>query len=431
MKILIITSASPYKAAGIVALDLFQELKSLDNDVKMLVKECKSDHEEIISFSDSLSFKIQNLINRIYNLYNKIINKKSRLKINSEYHIQDYNQTITYYNTSSLLKSVKFKPEAIIILFMQGFISYKNIYELNKQTQATVYLYPMDMAPFTGGCHYAWNCIGYMNKCGYCPAINSNNEKDITRTNLEYKQSYIQRADVKLFACNEQIYSQIKSSSIFKNKEVFNGIYPVPDESVFKLKNKSNIRERLQIGKNEIVFLFGAVSLSDKRKGMSVLIEALSKFSLKLKELGYDEDLLRFLVVGSNINEIRNKVPFKLMDLGYIKDYSILADVYNAADYFICPSIEETGPTMVLQSVLCETIVISFNIGYSMELFKGKLKNLIAEETSSTSLSECLLRAIMLNNEEVESYKEELKQIKNSLNIKSVVNRINKLISCK
>ncbi len=43
--------------------------------------------------------------------------------------------------------------------------------KLNKRNKCNQFLlYMMDMAPMTGGCHYAWDCEKYKMKCGGCPA---------------------------------------------------------------------------------------------------------------------------------------------------------------------------------------------------------------------------------------------------------------------
>ena len=70
----------------------------------------------------------------------------------------------------------------------QKFLTFKNLFEINQKTKAPIALYMMDMATVTGGCHYAWDCKGYLNNCGSCPGIYSDDPNDISRKNLLFKK---------------------------------------------------------------------------------------------------------------------------------------------------------------------------------------------------------------------------------------------------
>jgi glycosyltransferase involved in cell wall biosynthesis len=45
-----------------------------------------------------------------------------------------------------------------------------------------------------------------------------------------------------------------------------------------------------------------------------------------------------------------------------------IASAYKAADVFICPSIEDSGPMMINQSLMCGTPVVSFEMGVAFDL---------------------------------------------------------------
>jgi glycosyltransferase involved in cell wall biosynthesis len=45
-----------------------------------------------------------------------------------------------------------------------------------------------------------------------------------------------------------------------------------------------------------------------------------------------------------------------------------VASAYQAADVFVCPSIEDAGPSMVNQSIMCGTPVVSFAQGVSLDI---------------------------------------------------------------
>jgi len=226
---------------------------------------------------------------------------------------------------------------------------------------------------------------------------------------------YIQKMNVSVLACNTQIYNQISASTIFKNKPLFNKIFPVPDQSIFKYKNKKAARGDLKIDDDKVVFFFGAVSVNEKRKGTSILLAALNELKLKFTSRGVSHENLIILIAGGETESIKTDITFPVYDLGFVKNYEILASAYQACDYFICPSIEETGPTMVLQSLMCETPVIGFELGYLDDLYIGVLRDLIPNTKDSAGLSEVIYKAFLEKKAKWENYHEEILKIKPEL----------------
>lgn len=423
--ILIISAADPYRSAGIVALDLYKGLSTFEgNKVKLITKFCKPQNQNVISFLKPIEHNFERIINKFKKLLIKLKLKENKIKYtNPDYHVLDFDQTNTFFETKQILKKVEFKPSHIIVLFTQNFISFKNIYELNKTTSARIYLYPMDMAHLTGGCHYAWDCSGYKSKCSNCPAIIIQSNKNQSLLNQAFKEGYISKTDLTIFACNEQIKEQIESSAIFKNKNVISEIYPIPDRSIFFPDDKSRCMEYFGIDKNQVVLFFGSVSFDDRRKGMKILQAALFELEKELKKINFDLKKITFLTAGSKY-EIQEwpRSHFNFVELGYINDYKTLAKAYNASDFFISPSIEETGPTMVLQSILCETPAITFNLGYTKEFYTAKLRQLISYEKNSSSLMKVILNSLKID----ENFKNEFRQINHDLNFNTIIYKINK-----
>ncbi len=239
----------------------------------------------------------------------------------------------------------------------------------------------------------------------------------------------MQKTDVTLFAGNTQIFDEISNSAIFKNKKVINGIYPLPDKTIFKPISIATSKKHFGIETDKKVFFFGAVSLSDKRKGMSVLIEAIQIVNSKLDEIKYDKDKLLFLIAGSNFHNSRNAIPLNTKEIGYIHGYSDLSKAYNASDFFICPSLEDSGPTMVLQSILCSIPVISFNIGFSRDYIINNVNGYTSQIKNSESLAESLYKAIMLGKKEYETMKSNVATTATEISKVGFVDRIANVIS--
>jgi glycosyltransferase involved in cell wall biosynthesis len=422
MKILIISSSHPFHASGVVAFDLYEGLKSQNNEVRLMTMASgKHENKEII-FVNSY---FQNQFGRAVRKIRRTLFKD---KSNPDYLFFERDLIRKKYSTKKLLKRVDFVPDAIIVLFMTRFVTFENLHEMQKNTGARIFLYPMDMEPFTGGCHYAWSCRGYTKDCGKCPALYSDNPADQSARNLAFKKRYSQNSRIVPLACNTQTFEQLKASSLFHGQKIYNKLYTLPDERIFKKLVQEECRAYFKLPAGKRVFFFGAVSLAETRKGMGLLLEALQIVSQQLDILNYDKKNLVFLVAGSAQLPVSLDPSLIVQQTGFIKSYDILARAYNAADFFISPSVEETGPTMVLQSIFCETPVISYNVGYSIDLLNDRMRQFVAGENTAQSLSACILRAIKVNEEEHRLCRNEISVIRETLANGSVSREIHRIL---
>jgi glycosyltransferase involved in cell wall biosynthesis len=70
--------------------------------------------------------------------------------------------------------------------------------------------------------------------------------------------------------------------------------------------------------------------------------------------------------------------PFQIEQkkLGYLNEDELIK-AYQSAYIFVCPSLEDSGPLMVNQSIMCGTPVVAFNMGSASDLVKtGETGNL-------------------------------------------------------
>lgn len=364
MNILIISTPNPYKTSGIVAFNLYRGLKGKGHNTKVLTKLYDEyNDEDIVSMEtpfDILKQRIENKYITIRNRFKLFAIKK--IKTNSEYHIQDFDQTKEYYSTKSILKKVKFKPDIIFYLFQQNFLTAKNLYELNTITGAQIFWYLMDTAPLTGICHYSWSCDAYTNGCGNCPALYSTSKNDQSAINFRYKQQYLSKTNISIITPTEWQTKKAEKSLLFKDKplhKVLLSIDPVTYNFIPKAAGKKN----LGIPVDKKVIFFGSTSVSDKRKGMNYLVEA---FQI-LKGNFYKTDNNILLLIAGNFDPLIS-LPFECKNLGLLQTSEQLASAYQAADVFVCPSIEDSGPMMINQSIMTGTPVVSFDMGVAEDL---------------------------------------------------------------
>ncbi|NEW83315.1 MAG: hypothetical protein GZ094_13235, partial [Mariniphaga sp.] len=220
MNILIFNAHSPFAASGIVGLDLFNILVKKGCTVKLVVNKYSANYPEgIVSMETRYrfwKFFYQAKMKRAVIKLRKVLSLGESL-VDPKYHFNLSKEEKRFFSTKKLLNKAKIKPDIIIIMHVKDFINVKNIYEFYEITHAPVYWLMYDMAPLTGGCHYAWECKGYQKNCGKCPAIFSSDPLDMSYRNFSYKKTYIDKTNIKIVPGGEWLYRQTNASSLFKN----------------------------------------------------------------------------------------------------------------------------------------------------------------------------------------------------------------------
>lgn len=408
MKILIISNQNPFKVSGIIALYLYQGFKDKNHDTKLLIKDyVKHDNKEIIALetlSGELIRRIYNKIKKFRNKATKLINRK--IKRDPNYYMLDLDETVEYFKTEAIIKKINFQPDVIIYLFPVKFLNAKNLYELNQITGAPIYWYMPDMVPFTGGCHYAWDCNGYKNICGNCPGIYSNDANDITFKNLKFKEKYFEKTNLKIVAGSEFAYNQAKSSTLFKNKSISKILGSV-DHDIFAHVAKTEGKKKYNIPNNKKVIFFGATTIIEKRKGMKYLVDSLNILKQNNK-IPYD---ILLLVAGNNFDKLENLLPFETRYLGLLENNEQLASAFQAADVFVCPSIEDSGPMMINDAIMCGTPVVSFEMGVAFDLIINGKTGYMAKLYDSNALAEGIEKILNLDPVEYDSMTENCRRL--------------------
>lgn len=353
VKILHLSTPDVDNAAGIIPYEFHKKL-SCDFESFLVVGKTKRQEKNLISYAhfDPFSFYYKKFFQKIKKIFNKHINT------DPQYYF-DYNFSESIINIDKLLDEVG-NPDVILVYFMQGLFSIEALADLQEKCGAPILLFSMDMVYLTGGCHYAWECDGYTKSCDHCPAILEENKKSIASHRLKRHNELISKMNLIPLVGSYQFHQQTKSSLIFKDKQNVKFLLGI-DQSIFYKKNKIELRKKYQINSEKFVILFGAVNPNEKRKGWKYLQEILNILSqsIELKN--------NILLISIGQNQVEG-IPFDIMNLGYINSQESLSDIYNIADVFVVPSIQDSGPSMINQSIACGTPVVSFKIGVSKDL---------------------------------------------------------------
>jgi hypothetical protein len=204
---------------------------------------------------------------------------------------------------------------------------------------------------FTGGCHYSGACDGYLHTCAQCPKLEASMHH-IPPLELANKIHYIP-ANATIVCPSRWLAEKAAQSKALSGHEIRvipNGL----DGSVYTPDGRDMQRKSLGAREKDMVILFGAQSLDDRRKGMRMMPDVLSAL-----QKGPFRDRLLVYAFGDMPADPAKGVHY----LGAIHEEARLAALYAAADVVLLPSLEDNLPNIMLESLLCGTPVAAFDTG--------------------------------------------------------------------
>ena len=392
MNICILTS-SDGRYGGFSAIVRFHKnLKRFGHNSVMLVATKKSEDDDVVEVCRS-----KYLLNKVFLYANRLFRKHVEKNHEPDYYFE--HSRINLYSGNELSRKLPFKPDVIIVGWADGCIDTKILYDLSRITSVSIIWYLMDMAPLTGGCHFSWGCMKYMKNCGNCPAIESVREDDASRRNMLTKQKFVAKTNLMVVPATAWIHKQAEESSVFNGKKISKIMLGV-DETVFRPIPRVDARIGLNIPGDSRVLFIGATSLNVKRKGLAYLYQA-----LELLDKRIDVSKRRILILSAGAGdgkEVRARIcgNFQHFHLGYLKDDCSLALAYQASNLYVCPSIEDSGPMMINESMMCGTPVVSFEMGCAFDLVHTNVTGYRAKLKSSEDLATGIESILTLSEED-------------------------------
>lgn len=357
MKNIIHFSTHDSGGAGSAALRFHKICENNNYKSLMFCNNKKTNNNNVLQLNSkwkSFYFRVLNKIDNILNLFN------------SKYYFIDKKRNIIT-RVNDIVNKLPFHPDVIFLYWISGFIDLKVIKLLQKKYNCKIYWYLMDMAPMTGGCHYAWDCEGYKSDCLFCPAVRF---PYLTKpfNILAKKKQIIEDLNIETISGTSWLKNQLSQSTLFKsinyheimigiNKDIFK---PLDEKDILKIKQKYNLPN------NKKILFFGASSTIEERKGFTFLIKALEVLSL---DMSFDNNSIVLVTAGTLVDDkIFKSITIEHIHIGFLSGDKELASAYQIAYLFVSPSIEDSGPMMINESIMCGTPVVSFNMGVAFDL---------------------------------------------------------------
>lgn len=281
--------------------------------------------------------------------------------------------------TEKFIEEVKkLNPDTIHLHNIHGYylnieILFKYLKEYGKEIIWTLH----DCWAFTGHCaHFDFvGCGKWKTGCYKCPQKNTypiSNFFDNSKWNyLKKKELFTGIKNLKIIAPSKWLAGLVKES--FLQKYPIEVVYNEIDKEIFKPR-ESDFRKKYNIEDKFIIL--GVASPWSKKKGFDDF--------MKLSKMISDKEII--VMVGLMEKQLKN-LPKNIIGIERTTNQIELAEIYSTADVFFNPTYEDTYPTVNLEAIACEILVITYASGGSPEsiienkngyiIHKGKIKEFL------------------------------------------------------
>lgn len=288
---------------------------------------------------------------------------KTKLHREPKYLFNSINEENSYQDTEIILQHLRFTPNVIFVGITSDFLTSTDILKLSRKTLGSVYNMAVDMNHFTGGCHFAWECQGYIKGCNNvdCPAVLDSAYKELVSRNFLIKKDNAEKGNFSVLAGTKWTKDQAHKSLIYKNQEPIFNIPGIVDTEIYNPEKKNIAKEAFGLSKDKFYILAGAENTQDIRKGYAYFVKALDVLWSRINPL--ERERVEVLVVTRMMDAVSyEEIKFQKKEIPYIKDERLLALLYQAADVYVNSSLEDSGPAMLIDAMACGVPVVSFNL---------------------------------------------------------------------
>ena len=277
------------------------------------------------------------------------------------------------------------KWDLVLVHWSGGFVRPEAIREIAGALGARVALWQVDMAHATGGCHSNLGCEKYRTGCGACPLIASTESHDVSSVQAARRARLWKELDAIVLAPSGWSARQAKDSFILRDLEL--RTFPIPlDLAVLRpAADASAARRELGLPAEGRIALVRALDPGLTYKGFGLFLEA-------LRQLDAQGVALHVAVIGD-----RGFLPagFRhvgITELGPQRGDAALARAYQAADFFVSPSTNETGPMMAGEAMVCGRPLIAYPIGIAPDLIEQGRNGTIIQPVGDVAALAAALR---------------------------------------
>lgn len=226
-----------------------------------------------------------------------------------------------------------------------------------------------DEWPYLGVCHYRGECTE--KECRRCPILRGSLPHEV----FMHKRAIYQRWHPTFVGCSQWIAGEAQRAMPTEHIEHINNCIPA---ALFHPTDMRQARASLSLPQDKRLLLFCSQKVTDGRKGISYLTKALQALPT---------DGLHLVIVGKNAKQIPLPEGIRATCLSSVSEQEMPA-LYNAADVFITPSLQDNLPNTIAEAMSCGTPCVGFNVGGIPEMIDHLKNGYVARYRDAADLAE-------------------------------------------
>jgi glycosyltransferase involved in cell wall biosynthesis len=200
-------------------------------------------------------------------------------------------------------------------------------------------------------------------------------DNDLSRKIWNRKRALYQQSNIHFVACSRWLEGKARQSGLLIGQHVESIPNPI-DTRVFHKGDRKEARLRVNLPADKQLILFVSQRVTDERKGMAYFVEAINKLVAEHPEM---KDHAGVAILGGHSEEVADQMPLPVYSLGYVSDEKTIVNIYNSADVFVLPSLEDNLPNTIMEAMACGVPCVGFRVGGIPEMIDHQQNGYVAK----------------------------------------------------
>jgi glycosyltransferase involved in cell wall biosynthesis len=298
----------------------------------------------------------------------------------------------------------------------QGMLSLKNIRKIMDQKPVVWTMH--DLWPATAICHYARGCNRFHEQCCKCPLLPGASSHDLSNKVWRRKQLLLSGQQPTFVCCSQWLADEARKSALLEGQKVVS-IPNCIDTHQYRPMDKRLAKATMKLPVNRRVILFVSQKVTDPRKGMDYFIDAIHQLVEANPQM---KENTAIAILGGHAEDVAPKLEIPVWPLGYVNDPEDIVQVYNAADVFVLPSLEDNLPNTLMEAMACGVPCVGFKVGGIPEMIDHKVNGYVAFHRQVDGLA-CGIRYVLEESDYDELSRQCLQKVQRCWSQQSVAQR--------
>lgn len=261
----------------------------------------------------------------------------------------------------------------------QGMLSLRGVADICRLRKPVIWTMH-DMWNFTGICHHAGSCRGYMRECGNCQLLGSRSRPgDMSRVTLRRKQALYAESSISFVAVSHWLAAKARQSTLLADLPV--SVIPNAFPLHHGLPDRAQCHKEADLagGVPRRRILFGAARIDDPIKDFATAAEATRILAARYPQIAAGVELVTY---GSVSNPaVFNNIGIPHRHVGVMRGEENLRRLYGTADVVLSTSVYETLPGTLVEGQAYGCIPVAFDSGGQRDIVEHMRTGFLARRS--------------------------------------------------